>query len=86
MVYVIGGFSIFRFVATQQAHRKALGKAVRYYRKKAKLTQEQLGEAANLNSQYIGEVERMNKTISLDALARIATALNVRLRELVREA
>ena len=50
------------------------------------MTQEQLGEAANLNPKYIGEVERMRKTISLDALARIAAALKVRLRDLVREA
>jgi len=73
-------------MAAQFSHRKALGKAIRLYRKKAKMTQEQLGEAANLNPKYIGEVERMRKTISLDALARIAEALKVRLRDLVREA
>ena len=86
MVYEIGGFRTVILVAPHQAHRKALAKAIRYYRKKARLTQEQLGEAANLHSKYIGEVERMNKTISLDALARVAAALNVRLRDLVREA
>ena len=42
--------------------------------KKTNLTQEQLGEAASLNSKYIGEVERAEKTISVDALMRIATA------------
>jgi transcriptional regulator with XRE-family HTH domain len=73
-------------VAAQFTHRKALGKALRLYRQKAKMTQEQLGEAANLNSKYIGEVERMRKTISLDALARIASALKIRIRDLVREA
>ena len=49
------------------------------------MTQEQLGEAASLNPKYIGEVERMEKTISIDALARVAKALNVRLRDLVRD-
>jgi len=71
-------------VAAHPAHRKALGEALRRYRKKAKLTQEQLGERAELNPKYIGEVERMEKTISVDALVRIAAALNVQLRDLVR--
>lgn len=50
------------------------------------MTQERLGELANLNPKYIGEVERMEKTISVDALARIATALKIRLRDLLRDA
>lgn len=48
------------------------------------MTQERLGELANLNPKYIGEVERMEKTISVDALARVAKALKVRLRDLVQ--
>jgi len=71
-------------VVTQLAHRKALGQAIRLSRKKAKLTQEQLGELADLNPKYIGEVERTEKTISVDALVRVAAALKVRLRDLVR--
>ena len=73
-------------VAAYPANRKSLGQAIRNYRKKAKLTQERLGELADLNPKYIGEVERMEKTISVDALARIASALKVRLRDLVRDA
>jgi transcriptional regulator with XRE-family HTH domain len=73
-------------VATRSAHRKALALAIRHYRKKAKITQEKLGELADLNPKYIGEVERMEKTISVDALARIAAALKIRLRDLVRNA
>ena len=72
-------------MAARPAHRKALGQAIRHYRKKAKMTQERLGEAAELNPKYIGEVERMEKTISVDALARVATALKVRVRDLVRD-
>ena len=71
-------------VAIPLAHRKLLGQALRGYRKKAGFTQERLGELANLNPKYIGEVERMEKTISVDALARIAKALKVRLADLVR--
>jgi len=73
-------------VAARLPHRKALAQTLRMYRRKAKLTQERLGELADLNPKYIGEVERMEKTISVDALARIASALRVRLRDLVSEA
>ena len=73
-------------MAARLSHRKALSQAIRHYRKKAKVTQERLGELADLNPKYIGEVERMEKTISIDALARIAAALKVRLRDLLREA
>ena len=72
-------------MATYSAHRKHLGQAIRRYRKKADLTQEQLGELADLNPKYIGEVERTEKTISVDALARMAKALKVRVRDLVRD-
>ena len=50
------------------------------------MTQEKLGELADLNPKYIGEVERSEKTISVDSLVRIAKALNVRLRDLVKDA
>ena len=49
------------------------------------MTQERLGELADLNPKYIGELERMEKNISIDALMRIAGALKVRLRDLVRD-
>jgi len=73
-------------VAALLSHRKALAQAIRQYRKKAGMTQERLGESADLNPKYIGEVERMEKTISVDALARVAKALKVRLRDLVQNA
>ena len=58
-------------------HRKNLAEAIRFYRKRLKITQEKLGELADLNPRYIGEVERCEKTISVDSLARIAGALNM---------
>jgi transcriptional regulator with XRE-family HTH domain len=73
-------------VAARTSHRKALAQAIRRYRREAGLTQERLGELAELNPKYLGEVERMEKTISLDALARVAAALKIRLRDLLREA
>jgi len=44
-------------------------------RKEAGLSQEKLAERADLHPNYIGEVERGEKTISVDALLRIAKAL-----------
>ncbi len=72
-------------MAERSTHRKALGQAIRECRKKLNITQERLGELSELNPKYIGEVERMEKTISIDALVRIAKALNVRVRDLVRD-
>ena len=72
-------------VAKPTAIRKSLGQAIRNHRKNANLTQELLGERADLNPKYIGEVERMEKTISVDALGRIAKALKVRVRDLLAD-
>ncbi len=58
-------------------YRKILGNALREIRKQAGVTQEKLAEKADLHPNYIGEVERAEKTISVDALMRIATALKV---------
>ena len=46
------------------------------------MSQEKLAEKAELNPKYLSEVERGRKTISMDALVRIAKSLNIRIREL----
>ena len=71
-------------MAARLSHRKLLGRAIRQHRKKAKMTQERLGEVADLNPKYIGEVERAEKTISVDALMRISTALKIPIAHLFR--
>jgi transcriptional regulator with XRE-family HTH domain len=62
-----------------------LAEALRYHRKQAGLTQEQLAERADLNPKYIGEVERGRKNISVDALARIAEATNTPIGDFFRQ-
>lgn len=52
-----------------------IGDAIRQYRKKAALTQEKLAEMVDLNPKYLGEVERGEKIISIEALLRIARAV-----------
>jgi transcriptional regulator with XRE-family HTH domain len=66
-------------------HRRILGEAIRIRRKQHKLSQEKLAEKADLHPGYISVVERGAKTISMDALMRIAKALGVRVRDLVAD-
>jgi transcriptional regulator with XRE-family HTH domain len=65
-------------------HRKKIGDAVRTYRKKAAFTQERLAEIVELNPKYIGEVERGEKIISIEALLRIAKAVWIPIRDFFR--
>ena len=58
-----------------------IGEAIRSYRKAEKLTQEQLAELVDLNPKYIGEIERGEKIISIEALLRIASVVNVPVRQ-----
>jgi transcriptional regulator with XRE-family HTH domain len=60
-----------------------LGEAVRDRRKKACLSQEQLAEKADLTRNYIGDIERAEKKITLETLAKIAKALKCRVRDLI---
>jgi transcriptional regulator with XRE-family HTH domain len=56
-------------------------------RKQRGLSQERLGERSGLSGKFIGEVERGEKSISIDSLYHIAVALEIPLRDLtdVRE-
>jgi transcriptional regulator with XRE-family HTH domain len=65
-------------------HRKLIGDAIRAYRKKAGLTQEKLAEAVELNPKYIGEIERGEKIISIEALLRVAKAVKIPIRDFFR--
>jgi transcriptional regulator with XRE-family HTH domain len=61
---------------------RVLGEAVRVRRKKARLSQEQLAEKADLTRNYIGDIERAEKKITLETLAKLAKALKCRVRDL----
>src|SRR5438874_11824409 len=62
--------------------RKFLGQRVRALRKQRGLSQERLGDRAGLSGKFIGEVERGEKSISIDSLYRVSVALEIPLREL----
>ncbi len=57
--------------------KQVFGRNVRRLRESLRLTQEGLAEACELDRSYIGGVERGERNPALDAILRLATALNV---------
>ena len=64
---------------------KILGETVRAERIKAGLSQEQLAEKADLARNYIGNIERAEYKVTVEALARIARALKLSVSDLTRD-
>ncbi|SPD73781.1 Uncharacterized HTH-type transcriptional regulator YazB (modular protein) [uncultured Desulfobacterium sp.] len=61
-----------------------LGRRIRSLRIHKRWTQQKLGEKADINYKFLGEIERGQQNPSFGVLAKIANALNVRLPELFR--
>ena len=57
--------------------RQFLGQRVRELRKQRRLSQAVLGERSELSGKFIGEVERGEKSISIDSLYKVSVALGV---------
>lgn len=64
---------------------QAIGRRIRDARLKIGLTQEKLGERADVHYSYIGQVERGHKTPSIHTLRKIAYALNTPVESLLEE-
>lgn len=66
---------------------REIGLKISYYRKKKGYTQAQLAEKVNLSTNYLGLIERGNngRSYSMEVLLKIADALDVDVRELLRE-
>lgn len=58
------------------------GQRVRAERRKLGLSQEQLAAAAGLHRTYIGMIERAEKNLTLENIAKIAKALGLPIRDL----
>lgn len=50
---------------------------VKFYRKELKLSQEKLAELSNLSTNYIGDIERTNRKITIDTIEKIANGLGI---------
>lgn len=64
-------------------YRKIIGENIRAHRRNMKWSQEKLAEKSDLHHNYIGDIERGEENVSVDALMRVATALKVRLSDLI---
>jgi transcriptional regulator with XRE-family HTH domain len=64
--------------------RILLGQRIRTLRKLKGWTQQDLGDEADVNYKFIGEIERSRQNPSFTILEKIATALGVDLYELFR--
>jgi len=56
---------------------QALGKRIREERLKLNLTQEKLAEDVNLSTAYIGQIERGERSLTLDNLIAVVNRLGV---------
>ena len=73
-------------MANAVKHRVVVGRNIRACRTNANLTLEQLAEKADMSWPYLSEIERGRENISLDKLARLAQALDIRLSKLFEDA
>lgn len=63
-----------------------LGVRLRARRIQQKLAQQSLGHLADLSGKFIGEVERGEKSLSVESLIRLARALRASPREFIPDA
>lgn len=64
-------------------HRRAIGDRIRAERDRVGLSQEKLAERVELDRKTINRIEQGTYATSIDRLIRIASALDVPLRDLV---
>ncbi|MBP2110285.1 helix-turn-helix domain-containing protein [Paenibacillus silagei] len=63
---------------------KRIGERIRRLRKEMNLSQEQLAERSGLHTNYVGQIERGEKNLTLETLEKVVTGLNISLEELFR--
>ena len=61
---------------------KVIGKNIKYYRslynlEKGKMTQEKLAEEVGVSTAYIGQIERGERSLTLDKLVKVVNRLGV---------
>ncbi len=71
-----------RRLKARSPEHAALGEAIRRTREQAALSQEQLADRAEINPKQIGILERGTGNPSYTTLARVASALDLRIGDL----
>ena len=66
--------------------RRTFGQAIRQERERLELSQEEFAERANVHRTYISSIELGKVSIGIEVAQALATALGLRLSELVRRA
>ena len=56
---------------------EAFRENVKYYRRQLNISQEKLAELSNLSANYIGEIERTDRKVTIDTIEKIAKELNI---------
>ncbi|WP_250229711.1 helix-turn-helix domain-containing protein [Anaeropeptidivorans aminofermentans] len=64
---------------------KKLGQRIRDERTKNNLTQAQLAELVDISDTYIGQIERGERSLTLDTLTRLCNKLNVTIDFLLQD-
>lgn len=64
--------------------RKIFARNLKEVRAKANLSQEELADLAGLHRTYVGSVERGERNISIDNMERLASALTVDIKDLLK--
>jgi transcriptional regulator with XRE-family HTH domain len=62
-----------------------LGKRIRQERHKLNLTQEKIAESIDISDSYIGQIERGERSVTLDTLVRLANKLGVTIDYLLQD-
>ena len=62
-----------------------IGKRIKYIRTEKGISQEELAEAADITTNYIGQIERGQRNPTLSILENIASALGITFSELFNE-
>lgn len=65
--------------------RQTLSTNIKKYRLRQNMSQEDLAFQCELHRTYISDVERCNRNISIDNIAKIASALHVSPADLLKE-
>lgn len=63
---------------------RELGMRIRYLREQRKMTLEDLSFEAEINKNYLSDLERGNRNPTVKILSKIAYALNITLEELFK--